>query len=190
METEQIKKKKKLRPRSKKKAEEDEQKPSDEISKTKKKNKKKHEDRYFGRFHCKECNRRWDSAHVYTIGGTKKVKYKQACQKCKNWYFPHGLQILKCSQCNKSPCKCTCDECKKLKHKRFIDVELEDGSVETFVDDNFEYCHCEKGKKSRDVSVGNNIDIKKNHHSQLCQRCLKGRPCVYAKVDTEKENEP
>lgn len=38
------------------------------------KSRRKRDDRYYGRFNCRKCRRNWDSAHVYTIGGTKKVR--------------------------------------------------------------------------------------------------------------------
>uniref|UniRef100_A0A2C9KYH6 3CxxC-type domain-containing protein n=1 Tax=Biomphalaria glabrata TaxID=6526 RepID=A0A2C9KYH6_BIOGL len=146
---------------------------------------RRHDDRYYGRFHCKKCNRHWDSAHVYTVAGTKKVKFRQRCKDCEDsWLFPYSLQMLQCSVCGESQCTCKCEDCGKLRHKRFI----ENDQGELVVNTEFEYCRCEK---SRNIPVGQYIDRKKNHRSDLCQKCQKGRPCIYVQShDSAEDNEP
>lgn len=39
----------------------------------KKKKGKRRLERRYGRFHCKNCNRGWESSHVYVVAGTLKV---------------------------------------------------------------------------------------------------------------------
>ncbi|XP_059162911.1 zygote arrest protein 2.L-like [Physella acuta] len=162
----------------------------DNLNNSKKtKSRRKRDDRYYGRFNCGKCRRNWDSAHVYTIGGTKKVKYKQCCKVCREtWVFPYHIELLMCSQCNSRPCRCTCEECGKLKHKRYI-IKKTDNPDEPeveIVDPNFKYCRCEGGK---DIQIGANIDVKKNHIADLCQKCLKGRPCGRRMENNSEENE-
>lgn len=55
------------------------------------------------------------------------------------------------------------------------------------MDPNYEYCRCDGGK---DIQIGANIDAKKKHIADLCQKCLKGRPCGQRNANNSEENEP
>ncbi|CAG5125225.1 unnamed protein product, partial [Candidula unifasciata] len=118
-------------------------------------------DRYYGRFCCRICRRRWDSAYVFTVAGTKKVLWKQRCQNCTEddaWTNPFDLELLRCSVCGSQVCECT-------------------------LDDRFEYCKCPENKRKSNSWVGANIDAKKPHLAHLCQKCLKGFPCNQARLN-------
>lgn len=127
-------------------------------------------DRYFGRFRCKICRRTWDSAHVYTRKGTFKVLWRQRCKSCTGedaWVFPYRLQMLQCSVCLETPCVCLCDDCGLLKHEPIL---FDDSSIDDY--EWQEYCRC-----TRKFEVGDKIDSKKPHESQLCEKCIEGLPC-------------
>ncbi|CAL1536594.1 unnamed protein product [Lymnaea stagnalis] len=161
-----------------------------ETSKSKNiKKARRRDDRYYGRFHCKNCKRHWESAHVYTVGGTKMVKFRQACKQCKEYYFPYRLQILRCSQCMNEPCTCVCEDCGKLRHKRYISLKIsdtDDSEEEEAEDPAYEYCRCDRRK---DSPVGATIDPKKNHLSNLCERCQKGINCIFRRHPSDNDLE-
>ncbi|XP_005110534.1 ZAR1-like protein [Aplysia californica] len=148
------------------------------------------EDRYFGQFQCKICHRRWESSFVFTIAGTLKVKYKQRCQKCSEedaWVFPFDLQCIWCSICDCNPCECVCDDCDGLIHTRF----MKDENGKSIEDPKFKYCECERRPRKK---IGDKIDAKKPHRSDLCQRCQQGRYCsqrIYkGEEETGNDREP
>ena len=131
--------------------------------------------RCFGKFTCKICNRGWTSSLVWAIAGTKRVIYKQRCKACpEGWWKPWDVQVLTCRLCDSETCQCVCADCERLVFARFVE-----GHDENPVrDDRFKYCRC-KGKGSK-MKAGLNIDMKKPHRADLCEKCKVGRPCVSA----------
>ncbi|KAL5021017.1 hypothetical protein ScPMuIL_000172 [Solemya velum] len=64
--------------------------------------------KFYGFFHCKSCNSRWESANVYCLPGQTRKYYTQDCKKCDKAYSPYRVQSIVCSQCGET--KCTCEK--------------------------------------------------------------------------------
>ncbi|CAL1533706.1 unnamed protein product [Lymnaea stagnalis] len=68
--------------------------------------------RMYGFFRCSQCDKLWESSHVYCEPGTDEPRYGQECKDCRVVCMPYRVERIVCSGCGHE--ECTCDEDERL----------------------------------------------------------------------------
>nr|KAG5709385.1 hypothetical protein BaRGS_029234 [Batillaria attramentaria] len=73
-------------------------------------------DRRYGYFRCTDCNKVWESSHVYCSKGTDTALYEQDCKSCGTACFPYRVERIRCSVCGLEECRCSKEDRDKKRH--------------------------------------------------------------------------
>ena len=170
---------------NKKKVQKKRKKPQQKKNKSKGKSKaNKKLVRVYGKYHCLECDEKWESTSSYQ-SRDKKESYSQECFECGYGVYPYYIHQL-CRKCNDWPCRCEhrvygyyrCRKCKKGWESSWTFEEYGTGYILygqqckrcKVMNDAYKTQELERNK--------GNIDEKKPHIQELCERCkYKQNPC-------------